>query len=153
MSSRLLTFAITAAIMLAGTLVVLREGWLSGWQMRIKEMMATSGPPYTPARFRIDLVDQVNYARTADRMAPLKVDPEMEAWLTKHYPTLDLADLDAGDAHRRTRGQSGHVGELRLERVPLPGEALRAGQAEDEDGADRDGHHRQHADLQFRPRQ
>ena len=94
MSSRLLTFAITAAIMLAGTLVVLREGWLSGWQMRIKEMMATSGPPYTPARFRIDLVDQVNYARTADRMAPLKVDPEMEAWLTKHYPTLDLADLD-----------------------------------------------------------
>ena len=94
MSSRLLTFAITAAILLAGTLVVLREGWLSGWQMRIKEMVATSGPPYTPARFRIDLVDQVNYARTADRMAPLKVDPEMEAWLTKHYPTLDLADLD-----------------------------------------------------------
>lgn len=93
MSSRLLTFAIIAAVALAGGLVAIREGWFNGWRMRIVEMISNSGPPYTEARFRIDLVDQVNYARTAEKMAALKVDPEMEAWLASHYEKLDMTDL------------------------------------------------------------
>ncbi|MFN7564824.1 MAG: hypothetical protein ACK5TH_23830 [Prosthecobacter sp.] len=94
MSSRLLTFAITAAVLLAGSLVALKEGWLNGWKMKVTELVSQSGPPYTEARFRIDLVDQINYARTADKMSALRVDPEMEKWLSSKFESMDLADLN-----------------------------------------------------------
>ena len=44
---------------------------------------------------------------------------------------LDGADLDAGDAHRRSGLEPRHVGELRLQVVALPEEAAGAGQQED----------------------
>jgi len=94
MSTRLLTFAIFAAVLLAGSLMALKEGWLNGWAMKLSEFMARSGPPYTEAHFRVDLVDQINYARTAEKLVPFKVDPEMEKWLASQFETMDLTDLN-----------------------------------------------------------
>ncbi len=90
---RLLTFSIIAAALLAGGLVALREGWLNGWKMRAAEMMS-SGTKYSEARFRVDLVDQINYARVAEKLGQLKVDPELEEWLKTNYTKLDTDDLN-----------------------------------------------------------
>ena len=94
MLSRLLTFAIVAAILLAGSLVAMREGWLNGWSMRLSEMIGQGGDRYTEAKFKVDLVDQMNYARVAAGLPTLRVDPDMEGWLAKHYDQLDTKDLN-----------------------------------------------------------
>ena len=94
MLSRLLIFAIAAAVLLAGGLVAMREGWLNGWSMRLSEMIGQSGGTYSEARFKVDLVDQMNYARVAAGLPSLQVDPDMEDWLAKNYDKLDTNDLN-----------------------------------------------------------
>jgi len=83
MYSRLILWCIVAAVLLAGGIAAMKEGWLNGWQMRLGELMTSPSSQYSAARFRLDLVDQFNYSRLASKTATLRVDPEMEAWLDK----------------------------------------------------------------------
>jgi hypothetical protein len=94
MLPRILTFAITIAVLFAGGLVAVREGWLNGWKMRLIELTGQAGATYSDARFKVDLVDQINYARGAARLPVLQVDPELEGWLAANYERLDTADLN-----------------------------------------------------------
>lgn len=94
MSSRFLFWATTATILTAGGIAALKQGWLNGWKMRLGELMASPGTQYSGAKFRMDLVDQCNYARMAAKTPPLRVDPELEAWLEKEFPTIDTSDLN-----------------------------------------------------------
>lgn len=94
MNSRLITWSIAAAVLLAGGLAAVKEGWLNGWKMRFGELMTSPGGQYTAARFRIDLVDQFNYSRMASKTPMLRVDPEMEVWLDKEFPKIDTTNLN-----------------------------------------------------------
>ncbi len=94
MYSRLILWCIVAAVLLAGGIAAMKEGWLNGWQMRLGELMTSPSSQYSAARFRLDLVDQFNYSRLASKTATLRVDPEMEAWLDKAYANIDTDDLN-----------------------------------------------------------
>ncbi len=94
MSSRIVIWSVVSAILVAGGLAAMKEGLLDGWKMRLSEMMTSPGTQYTAARFRIELVDQFNYARMAAKTPPLRVDPEMETWLEKEFPKIDTTDLN-----------------------------------------------------------
>ena len=62
-----------------------------------------------------------------------------------------LADVDTGDADDRAGLQPGDVGELRLERVALPGEAALAADGDDQHGGEHERRDAEDADLQLRP--
>lgn len=94
MSIRLLIWSVTFAVLVAGGVAALKEGWLNGWKMRIGELFAPPGSQYSHAKFRMDLVDQCNYARLAAKTPTLRVDPELEAWLDKEFPNIDTTDLN-----------------------------------------------------------
>jgi hypothetical protein len=94
MNRRLIIWSLASAILLAGGLAAVKEGWLDGWKMRLAEMTASPASQYSVPRFRIDLVDQFNYARIAAKTPMLRVDPEMEAWLEREFPKIDTADLN-----------------------------------------------------------
>ena len=85
MNSRLITWSVASAVLLAGGIVAMKEGWLNGWEMRLGELMTSPGAQYSAAKFRLDLVDQFNYSRMAEKTPTLRVDPEMEAWLCLLY--------------------------------------------------------------------
>jgi len=95
MFPRMLTFCLALALLTAGTLFAMREGWLGGWKERVSEMLTESGARYTVAKFRADALDQVNYARTAEKLPTLNIDPELDAWMSANYEKLDLTDLNA----------------------------------------------------------
>ena len=94
MNSRLLTWLIASAVLLAGGLTAVKEGWLKGWEMRFGEMLTSPGAQYSVAKFRLDLVEQFNYTRMAEKTPTLRVDPEMEAWLEREFPKIDTTDLN-----------------------------------------------------------
>jgi hypothetical protein len=94
MNSRLITWSVASAVLLAGGIAAMKEGWLNGWKMRFGELMASPGGHYSAARFRVDLVDQFNYSRMASKTPMLRVDPEMEAWLDKEFPKIDTSNLN-----------------------------------------------------------
>ncbi len=93
MSSRLLLWSLTSAVLVAGGVAALKEGWLTGWKMRLAELFSQPGSQYSPAKFRMDLVDQCNYARMAAKVPMLRVDPELEGWLEREFPTIDTTNL------------------------------------------------------------
>lgn len=94
MSSRIIIWSVTSAVLVAGGIAATKEGWLNGWKMRLGELMASPGSQYSVARFRIDLMDQFNYSRLAEKTPMLRVDPEMEAWLDREFPKIDTANLN-----------------------------------------------------------
>lgn len=94
MKSKLLTICIALVIMATATLYALHAGWLTGWKMRLSEFLNFSSSSYSEARFKVESLDQVNYSRVATKLEPLRVDPELEAWLAKNYENLDLSDLN-----------------------------------------------------------
>lgn len=94
MSSRIIIWAVASAVLVAGGLTAMKEGLLNGWKMRLGELMANPGSQYSSARFRMDLVDQFNYARMAAKTSALSVDPELELWLDKEFPNIDTNDLN-----------------------------------------------------------
>ena len=94
MNSRLITWSVASAVILAGGIAAMKEGWLDGWKMRLGELMTSPGAQYSSARFRVDLVDQFNYSRLAAKTPMLRVDPEMEAWLDREFAKIDTSDLN-----------------------------------------------------------
>jgi hypothetical protein len=94
MQPRLIFWLFATAVLLAGGGIAVREGWLNGWEMRLKELMASPSSRYSAMRFRLDLMDQFNYSRMAAKIPTLRVDPEMEAWLETEFPKLDTSDLN-----------------------------------------------------------
>ena len=114
MSSYVLTFAIIAAVLLAGSSMVLKESWLNAWKRKIPELVPQSGPPYNEARFGIDLVDQINYARTAEKMSVLRVDPELAKCPASKFESMDLTDLNTVTKQL----QDGNPRHLRVPRCP-----------------------------------
>jgi len=94
MSSRFLIWSAATAILMAAGIAAMKEGLLNGWKMRLGELTAHPGSQYSAARFRMDLVDQFNYARMAAKTPPLSVDPELDLWLEKEFVNLDTTDLN-----------------------------------------------------------
>lgn len=94
MSNRVILWSVATAVLVAGGVAALKEGWLNGWKMRFGELMASPAGQYSAARFRIDLVDQFNYSRLASKTPTLRIDPEMEAWLDNEFAKIDTTDLN-----------------------------------------------------------
>lgn len=94
MLSRFILWSILAGIALTGGLVAYRQGSLGAWNHWITEWASGEAADYSDVRFRVDLVDQINHARQAEKMTPLKVDAELETWLTGVLPSMALDDVN-----------------------------------------------------------
>ncbi len=94
MNSRFIFWSVTAAVLLAGGVAAVKEGWLNGWKMRLGELVASPAGRYSVARFRVDLMDQFNYARIAAKYQPLRMDPEMDVWLEREFAKIDTSNLN-----------------------------------------------------------
>ncbi len=95
MLQRLITWSILAGALLAGSLMAHKHGLTAAIQEKAHswytgENMATS---YT--KFRVDLVDRLNYARIANKQEILRVDPELDAWMASNFPTMAMDDMNA----------------------------------------------------------
>jgi len=95
MVRRLIIWSVLAGTALAGTLVAHKKGV---WRMLLaaaEERISGENQTYTPIRFRVDLVDRLNYARMASKKELLRVDPELDDWVQKNFPSLVIDDIDA----------------------------------------------------------
>ena len=114
MSSRIIIWSVTSAVLLAGGIAATKEGWLNGWKMRLGELMASPGSQYSVARFRVDLMDQFNYSRLADRTPLLRVDPEMRHRQDDRDNDAEIA-ADRRNRLLKARFEPGMRQELRFE--------------------------------------
>ena len=94
MLQRLITWSVLAGVLLAGGLMAHKQGLTSAIQEKVHswytgENMATS---YT--KFRVDLVDRLNYARIANKQEIIRVDPELDAWMATNFPTMAMEDMN-----------------------------------------------------------
>ena len=95
MLKRLFLWSILAGFSLAGGLVAHKKGYLAAAQEKAREWLSGESQAYSSVRFRVDLVDQMNYSRIAAKQAVLRVDPELDAWIDQHFPDMVLADMGA----------------------------------------------------------
>lgn len=95
MIRRLITWSVLAGVSLAGGLIAHKKGVWNLLAVAATERLNGQSHLYTPTRFRVDLVDRLNYARMAGKKPVLKLDPEMDDWVQKHFPALVMDDLDA----------------------------------------------------------
>ena len=62
---------------------------------------------YSATRFRVDLVDRLNYARMASKKDVLRVDPELDEWVQKPATGARFAMmLAAARRHGRRKSQA-----------------------------------------------
>lgn len=96
MSHRFLITAILISATLAGVVGALREGHGEVWRVWWGKMMNRIDVGYSPQRFKVDLVDHLNYPRMATRLSPLAIDGELETWVQEKISDgLDVTDLNA----------------------------------------------------------
>lgn len=95
MISRFLLWSLIIGVALAGGLTAWREGQLAAWGNWLNEWRGGGSDVYTTGRFRVDLVDRLNYTRIAAKIPVLKMDPELDTWLETHFPDMVLDDMNA----------------------------------------------------------
>lgn len=95
MLKRLILWSLFAGLSLAGGLVAHQKGIWRTFALILSERLSGESRSYSTMSFRVDLVDRLNYARIAAKMPDLKVDPDLDEWMAKHFPTLALDDMDA----------------------------------------------------------
>jgi len=95
MLSRLLLWSFVVGTSLAGGLVAFKEGHLTSWNHWFKEWFSGSGATYSTVRFRVDMVDRLNYTRISGRLPMLRVDAELEKWLEGEFAGMVLEDMNA----------------------------------------------------------
>jgi hypothetical protein len=95
MVSRLILWSLLAGAILAGGLIAHKKGVWNMLALAVQERLSDESQRYSPTRFRVDLVDRLNYARMGAKKEVLRLDPEMDEWVQKHFPTLVIDDLDA----------------------------------------------------------
>jgi len=94
MVRRLILWSVLAGVFLAGGLMAHRKGLLVGAKSMLVQKFGDGSSHYSDVRFRVDLVDRLNYARIASKQPTLRLDPELDDWLQKVFPTLVLDDMD-----------------------------------------------------------
>lgn len=92
--SRFLVWSILTGLTLAVATLTVKSGHLHFWRQWLAQW-AGSSEEYSEMRFRVDLVDRLNYARIADKLPLLKVDNELEAWLAQNFPVMVLDDIQS----------------------------------------------------------
>jgi hypothetical protein len=95
MLKRLITWSILAGVTLAGGLVAHKKGYWSALNARFQEWYSGENQAFSKVRFRVDLVDRINYARIAAKHPILKMDQELETWMEQHFPDMVLDDINA----------------------------------------------------------
>ena len=96
MNHRLLVAAILICATLAGVVGALKDGHSDVWHVWWQRLMNKVDVGYSPQRFKVDLVDHLNYPRMATKIQPLSLDGELETWAQgKVSDGLDLTDLNA----------------------------------------------------------
>ncbi len=95
MFPRLVTWSILALVSLVGGLVAHQKGYVTAVKEKAHEWYSGENQSYSSVRFRVDLVDRLNYARIAARQPMLRVDPELDTWVEKQFPNMVLDDMSA----------------------------------------------------------
>lgn len=95
MVRRFIIWSVLAGAALASGLIAHKKGIWHTLKVVVEERMSGESQKYSTARFRVDMVDRLNYARMASKSEVLRLDPEMDEWVQKHFPTLVIDDLDA----------------------------------------------------------
>lgn len=75
MVRRLILWSVLAGVFLASGLMAHRKGFLVGAMSVLAQRFGDGSSHYSDVRFRVDLVDRLNYARIASRQPTLRMDP------------------------------------------------------------------------------
>lgn len=92
--SRILVWSLIFGLALAALVVTLRGGHLQYWRHWLAQW-GSAGEEYSEIRFRVDLVDRLNYSRIAAKRSLLKVDGELDEWLQRSFPQMVLDDIQS----------------------------------------------------------
>lgn len=95
MLRRLLLWTLFAGIALAVGLGALKQGKLDTLAAMVRTWWSGGDSAHAIVRFRVDLVDRLNYARIAARLPVLRLDPELETWLQEQFPSMVMDDMTA----------------------------------------------------------
>lgn len=91
---RTITWSLLLGASLAVGLMVWNGGQMAAWGHWVNGWLDGSSSSYTPVRFEVDLVDQLNYVRLEAHLPVLYVDAELDSWLEKEFPALSLESAD-----------------------------------------------------------
>lgn len=92
---RLLSWSILSGLALAGGLMAHRDGKLAAWNLWFQEWVSGESSSYSSVRFKVDLVDRLNYVRMAAGYQTLHVDAGLEKWLAAETSLMVLGDVNA----------------------------------------------------------
>ena len=92
---RFILWAIIAGSTLAVGFVAHKRGLVSSLSVAVEERLSGASLAYNDTRFRVDLVDRLNYSRIGGKKEILRLDPDLDAWVSKNFPKLVMDDLDA----------------------------------------------------------
>ncbi|SKA92438.1 Transglutaminase-like superfamily protein [Prosthecobacter debontii] len=92
MLPRLILWSVILGLALAGGWMAYRDGRVESWKQWVLKWSSGEDPAYSQMRFQVDLVDRINYARIASRHPVLRVDAELEQWLSAEFPEMALDD-------------------------------------------------------------
>ena len=94
MLKRLAIWVLLAGVILAGGLMALKKGYLGAISVKAREWYTGESMAFSYNKFRVDLVDRLNYARIANKQTVLRLDPELDDWLNEKFPSMILDDMN-----------------------------------------------------------
>ncbi len=83
------------ALVATGTTILKNPRLAATSRNWITQLLGNPEAGYPPDKFRVDLVDRLNYQRMAARLPTINVDSELERWLDNQGAALDTEHLDS----------------------------------------------------------
>lgn len=87
-------FPLLAGVLTAGLMATAKEGHLAAWASWWSSLTNPVKSQRADDRFKASLFDQINYARMAAKMSPLKIDPELQKFLERYNQDVPCDNVD-----------------------------------------------------------
>lgn len=88
-------FPLVAGILAAAFMATAKENHLSALKTWWNSVTDPGTNRRSDDRFKVGLFDQINYERIAAKLAPLKIDPELQKFLERYAQDLPFDDMNA----------------------------------------------------------
>ena len=87
-------FPLIAGVAAAGLMATAKDGTLAAWSSWWSSFANPAKNERAVSRFKVQLLDQINYARIAAKVSPLQVDPELQKFLERYEQNLPCDNPD-----------------------------------------------------------
>lgn len=87
-------FPLIVGVSVAGLMATAKDGHLSAWGSWWGSLTNPAESGKSNDRFKVSLLDQINYVRIAAKLPPLKIDPDLQKFMERYEQGVPCDDLD-----------------------------------------------------------